>query len=281
MRNIIAIIVFNFIFCLSFLSYAQESIIKPEKPDIQNWSYSGLDGKYDREQLRRGLQVYQEKCQSCHGMKYLEFYQLTDTDGPGFTPEEAKLIAEGYVFADTDDMGQPVERPGILTDFFPSPYLNSQEASYLNNGKEPVDLTYITKARGYERGFPQSFFDAFIPYDNHGSDYVYALLTGYPDNTSEGDAFVFNRYYPGGLIAMNKQLHDGDVIYKDNISMVPETAEQYARDVTAFLAWAADPYRESRAEKGWIVLGYLSVLLILLFILMMIKNKTKEKNGII
>lgn len=278
MKNLIATIFFELLLSLSFYSYAEEPIIKPEKPDIQQWSYSGIDGKYDKEQLRRGLQVYQEKCQSCHGMKYLEFYQLTDSDGPSFTSEEAKLIAEGYVFTDTDDMGQPIERQGTLTDYFPSPYLNSQEASYLNNGKEPVDLTYITKSRGYERGLPQSFFDVFIPYNEHGSDYVYALLTGYPETTGENDMYVFNRYYPGGLIAMNKQLHDGDIVYKANvngINVMPETAEQYAKDVTAFLAWAADPYMKSRAEKGWVVLGYLSVLLILLLILKIIKNKLK------
>lgn len=274
MKNLI-IILLKLSLGLSCYSYAEELVIKPEKPDVQEWSYSGVNGQYDKEQLRRGLQVYQEKCQSCHAIKNLEFHQLTDPSGPELTPEEAKSIAENYLFADVDDMGQPIERAGTLADYFPSPYLNSQEASYLNNGKEPVDLSYITKARGYERGFPQSFFDMFIPYDEHGSDYIYALLTGYPENTPENDLFVFNRYYPGGLIAMNKQLHDGDVIFKkntNNTNLIPETAEQYAKDVTAFLTWVADPYLEDREKKGWIVLGYLSFLLILLLVLRKMKK---------
>ncbi|EBW6663855.1 cytochrome c1, partial [Salmonella enterica subsp. enterica serovar Reading] len=42
-------------------------------PTRQNWSFSGLTGHYDKEQLRRGLQVYEEKCRACHSMKYLTF----------------------------------------------------------------------------------------------------------------------------------------------------------------------------------------------------------------
>ncbi len=33
-------------------SYAQEA-----RPERQEWSFSGITGQYDKEQLRRGLQV--------------------------------------------------------------------------------------------------------------------------------------------------------------------------------------------------------------------------------
>ena len=45
----------------------------------------------------------------------------------------------------------------------------------------------------------------------------------------------------------------------------PQTVEQYSRDVTAFLAWAADPSLEQRKSMGWIVLLYLAITSILLF----------------
>ena len=38
----------------------------------------------------------------------------------------------------------------------------------------------------------------------------------------------------------------------------PATVEQYAKDVTAFLAWAGDPKLEERKQMGLLVMMYLS-----------------------
>ena len=138
-------------------------------PERQEWSFSGINGQYDKEQLRRGLQVYEEKCRACHGMKHLTFRTLTRSGGPELTEEEARSIANGYQFPEIQDDGQMGERDGTLNDSFISPYLNEREARYLNNGAEPVDLSYIVRARSYDRGFPQFLLDAFLPYTDRGS----------------------------------------------------------------------------------------------------------------
>ena len=39
------------------------------------------------------------------------------------------------------------ERPGRLSDAFPSPYPNAQAARAANNGAYPPDLSYIVRAR--------------------------------------------------------------------------------------------------------------------------------------
>ena len=39
----------------------------------------------------------------------------------------------------------------------------------------------------------------------------------------------------------------------------PETVEQYAEDVTAFLTWAAEPKLEQRKSMGQFVLIYLVI----------------------
>ena len=39
------------------------------------------------------------------------------------------------------------QRPGKLSDYFPSPYPNDEAARAANNGALPPDLTYITSAR--------------------------------------------------------------------------------------------------------------------------------------
>jgi cytochrome c1 len=46
---------------------------------------------------------------------------------------------------------------------------------------------------------------------------------------------------------------------------VPQTVEQYSKDVTAFLVWASDPRLEERKSMGWIVMLYLLVTAVLLY----------------
>ena len=53
----------------------------------------------------------------------------------------------------------------------------------------------------------------------------------------------FNEYFPGHRIAMPPPLSDGAVDYTDGS---PKTVQQYAKDVTAFLMWAAEPKLEPR-----------------------------------
>lgn len=256
------------VLCFSLLglspTYAQQAT-----PERQEWSFSGINGQYDKEQLRRGLQVYEEKCRACHGIKHLSFRSLTKPGGPELTPEAAKSIASGYSFPEIQDDGQTGERDGTLNDSFTAPYLNAQEARYFNNGVEPVDLSYIVRARSYDRGFPQFLFDAFLPYTDQGADYVYALLTGYLPEDPEQKT---NRYFPGGIINMPKPLMMGEIQWQPG-SQKAETEEQYARDVTAFLAWAADPNLSERRTLGAYVIGYLTVMLGLLWILRRMKRR--------
>ncbi len=81
----------------------------------------------------------------------------------------------------------------------------------------------------------------------------------------------YNSHFPGHQIAMAAPLSDGVVKYAkpvqgDGLTAVPETTDQYARDVTAFLAWAADPKLEERKRMGMLVMLYLAGLAVLLYI---------------
>lgn len=265
MKQLLKISILSFSLLGLGSSYAQEAT-----PERQEWSFSGINGQYDKAQLRRGLQVYEEKCRACHGMKHLSFRSLTRPGGPELTAEEARSIASGYQFPELQDDGQICERDGTLNDSFISPYLNEQEARYLNNGASPVDLSYIVRARSYDRGFPQFLLDAFLPYTDQGADYVYALLTGYQPADPELKA---NRYFPGGVINMPKPLTSGEIQWRP-ASLQAETEEQYAKDVTAFLAWAADPTLAERRQQGYYVMGYLTFMLGLLWILRRMKRRS-------
>jgi ubiquinol-cytochrome c reductase cytochrome b/c1 subunit len=73
---------------------------------------------------------------------------------------------------------------------------------------------------------------------------------------------------PGHLIAMPKPLSDGQVEYPkgpDGKSPVPETVDQYARDVAAFMVWMAEPHMEARKRMGLQVMLFLLGFSLLLY----------------
>lgn len=77
------------------------------------------------------------------------------------------------------------------------------------------------------------------------------------------DGMQYNAAFPGGQIAMPPPLNDGQVTYTDG---TPAKVENYAADVSAFLAWTADPTLEARKKLGWQVMLYLVIMSILLYI---------------
>jgi cytochrome c1 len=229
-------------------------------PPRQTWSFSGPFGKFDRAQLQRGLKVYREACQACHGLNLVAFRNLAEPGGPGFTPAQAAAIAAEYKIQDgPNDAGEMFERDGRPADRFPSPFANEAQARAANNGIAPPDLSVITKARTYERGFPWFVFDVFTQYQELGSDYLAALLKGYEDppaGFSLPPGTAYNRYFPGHAIAMPNPMSDGQIEYTDG---TPATVENYSRDVTAFLSWAAEPHMEARKRIGFQVIIFLVV----------------------
>jgi len=93
-----------------------------------------------------------------------------------------------------------------------------------------------------------------------GEDYIFALLTGYcdpPAGVEIRDGLHYNPYFPGGSIGMAKQLYDGMVDYEDGTEA---SASQMAKDVSTFLAWAAEPEHDQRKLMGFKAIIILSVL---------------------
>jgi ubiquinol-cytochrome c reductase cytochrome c1 subunit len=243
----------------------------PVPPQL-SWSFQGPFGKFDRAQLQRGFKVYREVCASCHGLSYIRFRNLAEPGGPEFSPAQVRALAAEYKIQDgPNDAGDMFERPGRPADAFPNPFPNQQAAAAANGGKAPPDLSLMAKARTYERGFPWFVFDVFRQYSENGADYLVALLNGYVEPPAEfqvPEGGHYNAYYPGHVIAMPKPISDGQVEYPKNESGQPiasETVDQYARDVTAFLAWTAEPHLEARKELGFKVIAFLIVLSVLLY----------------
>jgi cytochrome c1 len=243
-------------------AYAQEA----EAPPLQQWSFAGPFGQYDPEQLQRGFKIYREVCSSCHSLKLLAFRNLADPGGPDFTEAQAAAIAATFQVTDgPNDKGEMYQRPGKISDHFPSPFPNEQAARAALGGALPPDMSVIAKARSYERGFPSFIFDAFTEYQEDGPDYIHALLNGYTDAPAGfplPPGTHYNKYFPGHAIAMPKPLSDGQVEYTDG---TPATVDQYGRDVAAFLMWAAEPTLDARKRLGFQVMIFLIVFTGLLY----------------
>ena len=243
-----------------------------EVPPRNTWSFSGPFGTFDNAQLQRGFKVYREVCASCHSMSKLAFRNLAQPGGPEFSEAQVKTLAASYQVKDgPNDAGEMFERPGRAADRIPSPFPNKQAAAAANGGAIPPDLSVIAKARTYERGFPWFVFDIFTQFQEQGVDYSAALLQGYvePEHGIEvPPGKYYNKYFPAKIISMPKPLSDGQVEYvkgADGKPQAPETVDQYAKDVSAFLMWAAEPHMEQRKETGFRVLAFLLVFAGLLY----------------
>ena len=229
------------------------------KPVEQTWSFSGPFGTYDKAQLQRGLKVYKEVCSACHSMKLLPFRQLADL---GYSEEQVKAFAAEYEVQDgPNDAGDMFTRKAIASDKFPSPFANDNAAAAANNGAAPPDFSLIAKARAVERGFPKFVIDVFTQYAESGPDYIHALLTGYDQTPPEGmeiaEGTHYNPYFVGGKsLAMAKPISDDQVTYEDG---TPQTVDQYARDVAAFLMWTAEPHLDARKKTGFSVMIFMAL----------------------
>ncbi len=238
-----------------------------KKPAYINWSFAGPFGHWDLGQLQRGLKVYKEVCAACHSMNLVSFRNFAAL---GYSDAQVRALAAQYQITDPapNAQGEMFERPGIPADRLPSPFPNPEAAAAALGGAHPPDLSLIAKARAVERGFPNFVFDIFTQYAEAGPDYIHALLTGYgetpPDHVEVQPGTYYNPYFIAGpALAMAQPLSDGQVPYEDG---APETLEQYSRDVSAFLMWAAEPHLVERKATGFVVMIYLIGFAIMLYL---------------
>lgn len=246
-----------------------------DNPPAQKWSFAGPFGTYDRAQLQRGFKVYKEVCSACHSLKLISFRNLSEKGGPEFTEGQVKTLAAEYKVKDgPNESGDMFERPARPADRFPASFANDEAAKAANNGAVPPDFSVIAKARTYSRGFPMWVLDIITQYQEQGPDYITGVLTGYeepPHGITVEPGLNYNKYFPGNKIAMANPLMalfddagkaQDPGFYNDG---TPVTREQVAKDVSAFLMWAAEPKLEERKQTGAKVMLWLAILAMLLY----------------
>ncbi len=248
---------------VSFAMGAKEYITNPpaetaehafhEHPKDISFTSDGPLGKFDRQQLQRGFQVYKEVCAACHSLRLVAFRNLGEI---GYNEDEVKAIAANWPIQTPDidpNTGEMSTRPSLAADKFPKPFANDVAAGAANNNAIPPDLSLITKAR------------------EGGAPYVYSLLTGYqnppanlPEANQPGPGLHYNPYFANLNLAMAPPLAAEDMVsYSDGTKA---SIDQMAEDVTAFLIWTAEPKLEERHQAGWAVLAFLLIATILAYL---------------
>ncbi len=212
--------------------------------------FEGPFGTYDQNQLQRGLKVYTEVCSACHGMKFVPFRSLSAPGGLGYTDAQVRAYAEQFQVLD-EQTGE--FRPAQPTDHFPP---SSMETA--------PDLSLMAKARA---GFHGPYGTGISQLINGigGPEYIASILTGYTGETKEeaGTTFYENTAFPSGWISMPPPLYGDDVEYDDGHST---DLHHEAQDVAAFLMWAAEPKMMARKQAGFVGVGFLVLLSVLLYL---------------
>ena len=228
---------------------APAAVHAPVIEDIA-YSFEGPFGKFDEHQLQRGLQVFTEVCSACHGLQYVPIRSLSDEGGPHLPEDQIREYAKNFSVIDKDTKEEREAKP---SDNFPA-----------NTGAGAPDLSLMAKSRAGFHGPYGSGVNQFFR-GIGGPEYIHAILTGYSGEEKEeaGSVFYENHAFSTGWIAMSPPLSDDLVTYADG---TPATTDQMARDVSAFLMWAAEPHMMARKQAGFLGVLFLGLLTVLLYL---------------
>jgi ubiquinol-cytochrome c reductase cytochrome c1 subunit len=230
-----------------------------------SFSFEGPFGKYDQNQLQRGLKVYTEICAGCHGLQYVPLRTLSDEGGVGLPEDQMRAYAAQWEVydAELDDY-----RPANPTDHFPA-----------NTAVGAPDLSMMAKARAGFHG-PMGTGLSQLFNGMGGAEYIASLLTGYTgkEKVEAGVTLYENTAFPGGWISMAPPLYGEDVEFDDGHD---NSLHHEAMDTAAFLMWAAEPKMMARKETGFTAVLFLVLLSVLLYatnkkLWAPVKKKAKE-----
>jgi len=192
----------------------------------------------NHESLQRGARTFVNYCLNCHSANYMRYNRLLEI---GLTEKQIKdnLLLAGEKVGDTMKVA-----------------MNKKDATKWL-GVAPPDLSVEVRARG--------------------ADWVYTYMRSfYRDETSStgwGNC-VFDPvtckvsmphvlYGLQGEQELNHETHELKLVKPGSLSI--EEFDTLAGDLTNFMAFMAEPAKQQRNHLGWLVLLFLSVLLVLTY----------------
>jgi len=197
----------------------------------------------DQASLQRGAKLFTSRCLACHAASYMRYNRLTDI---GMSEEQIKKELE---------LPEDVKIGSTMQAAMDS---NSAKLAY---GVAPPDLSVIARSRSPD--WLYTYMRSF---------YVDSSRTSGWNNTvfpSVGMPFVLADLQ--GEQAVESEQHEGHdvkkLILKTPGSMKPAEYDAAVTDLTNYLVFMSEPSKLVRQQIGWIVLAFLSVLLVLVYAL--------------
>lgn len=209
----------------------------------------------DQVSLQRGAQIFVNNCLSCHSAAAMRFNRLQDI---GLTEEQIK---QNLMFT-TDKVGDVMQA-----------HMNPNDAKKWF-GATPPDLTLIARSRGadyiyaYLRGFYKDptrptgwnnvvFDKVGMPHplwEQQGVQAVKLDDQGQPIWIEDEHGNKKPDLYWESTGTLSRMTKEGKVITADY--------DEYARDLTNFMAYMAEPAQVQRKQIGYIVLIFLIAVLL-------------------
>lgn len=186
------------------------------------------------ESLQRGARTFVNYCLNCHSANYMRYNRLLEI---GLTEKQIKenLLFAGEKVGDTMKVAMS----------------KKDAAKWL--GAAPPDLSVEVRARGadwvytYMRGF---YRDASRP-------------TGWNNTVFDKVGMPHVLYELQGEQELNHETHELKLVKPGRLSV--EEYDVLVADLTNFMAYMAEPAKQQRNHLGWLVLLFLSVLLVLTY----------------
>lgn len=202
--------------------------------------------------LQRGAQAFINNCMGCHSAGYQRYSRLAQD--LGLSEEDVT----GNLIFTTDEAGEPTKIGALMTNTMTPDY--GKQAF----GVAPPNLALTTRSRGI--------------------DWVYTYLKSYYADPSKTTTGVNNLVYPGtamphvlwDLQGMQTPVYGEESQGSKPIvgleltepgSMNPEEYDDLIADITNFMAYMADPIKQTRHRVGMFVMLFLFGLLAIAYLL--------------
>lgn len=195
----------------------------------------------DQASLQRGAKLFTSRCLACHSATYMRYNRLRDI---GMNELQVKKDIE---------LPEDVQITSKMQSAMDS---NAAKLAY---GVAPPDLSVIARSRGAD--WLYTYMRTFYADSNRPN--------GWNNTTFPNVGMPFVLADLQGEQALEVEKHEGHdiqkLVLKTPGSMKPAEYDSAIADLTNYLVFMSDPGEMNRHKIGWIVLAFLSILLVLVY----------------
>lgn len=196
---------------------------------------------HDQASLQRGAKLFTSRCLACHAASYMRYNRLHDI---GMSDQQIKTELE---------LPEDVKVGSTMQAAMDA---NSAKLAY---GVTPPDLSVIARSRSAD--WLYSYMRSFYVDENRSTGWN---NTVFPD---VGMPFVLADLQGEQMLAVEQ--HEGrerkKLVLKTPGSMQAAEYDSAIADLTNYLVFMGEPAKLVRYKIGWIVLGFLFILFLLLY----------------